>query len=66
MNKVTFLPNISDKIQAIIEENNIVTPITLIESGNSGIGTILDMEFEIDLHGREAIARINLVDMRDW
>lgn len=66
MNKVTFLPSISDTIQKIICENNIVTPITLIESSQSGIGSNLDMEFEIELEGRAAIARINLVDERDW
>lgn len=66
MNRVSFLPSVSDKIQKIIEENNIVTPITLIESGESAIGTVLEMEFEIDLNGREATARIVLVDHKDW
>lgn len=64
--KVSFLPSVADKIQKIIEENNIVTPITLIESERGAIGYSLHMEFEIDLNGREAVARIALVDESDW
>lgn len=57
MNKVTFLPSVSDRIQDIILENNIVTPITIIENEDNSI----DMEFEIVLHGRFATARVPIL-----
>ena len=66
MNKVVLLPSVVDKMMKIIDENNIVTQITLIQSGNSGIGTILEMEFEIDLNGRIATARIELDGVENW
>lgn len=57
MNRVKFLPSVADRIQEIICENNVVTPVTLIDLDGE-----VYMEFETALHGRSATVRLIVFD----
>ena len=67
MRKISLLPNTIERILEVIKENDVVTPVAIIEhSFNNGIGSCIDIEFEINLNGRFATARIPVVDENDW
>lgn len=66
MAKVNLTQRNLKEILAVISENEIDTPIVVIEEGESGIGSILSVEFKKDLHGREASIRIEISGVNNW
>ena len=53
-------------IQKVIDENNITQSFKLIYDSSSGIGSTLDIEFDTDIHGREASIRIPITGVENW
>jgi hypothetical protein len=53
-------------INNIVRENEIENSFELIYNNDSGIGSTLDMEFELDLHGRYVTVRVNITDSDSW
>jgi len=50
----------------IMEENHIEGSIKLIQNNESGIGSILDMEFDLELNKRWVTVRANITDQNKW
>ena len=54
-----------DRIREVVVENN-VKMFTLVVDNGSGIGYTVDLEFEYDLNGRDAVVRVPIVGVEDW
>ena len=54
-----------DTINKIVEENNLER-VKLIQDNSSGIGSILDLEYETDINGRKATVRIPVSGIESW
>jgi hypothetical protein len=52
-------------IQKIIEENNINHAFKLVHESH-GIGSVLNLEFDRDMHGREATISIMVSGPEEW
>lgn len=59
-------PEEIEKIQTIIDENNIQNPFELIYDNSSGIGATLDLEFDMKVNGRDATIRIPISGVENW
>ena len=53
-------------ISNIIRENEIENTFELIYNNDSGIGSTLEMEFDLELHGRYVTVRVNITDSDSW
>lgn len=54
-----------DTINKIVEENNLER-VKLIQDNSSGIGSILDLEYETEINGRKATVRIPVSGIESW
>ncbi len=56
-----------EKIQTIIEENNVHAFELFVEDEDSGIGYCLYMQFDYEFpNGRFGVARLTITDENDW
>jgi len=53
-------------VQKIMEENGITYAVKLIYNNDSGIGSILEVEFDTEVNGREATIRIPVTGVENW
>lgn len=53
-------------VQKIMEENGITYAVKLIYTNDSGIGSILNVEFDTEVNGREAVVRIPVSGVESW
>lgn len=53
-------------VQSVRDFKNIQYPIRLIQEGDNGIGTILQMEFSTELDGIKGEFRTTITSEADW
>jgi hypothetical protein len=63
--KVVLNSSDLDRIREVVVENN-VKMFTLVVDNGGGIGYTVDLEFEYDLNGRDAVIRVPIVGVEDW
>ena len=66
MSKITLLPSAVEKINEVVELNNIVTSITIECDSSSGIGPIITMSWLTDYNGLCTTMTVNVVDESKW
>jgi len=66
MAKVTLLPSAVEKINEIIELNNIVSDITVDCDSSSGIGSIITMSWVTVYNGLCTTMTVNVADESEW
>jgi hypothetical protein len=64
--EIYMTPEDLEIIQKVIAENSIKSAFKLIYDNGSGIGSTLDLEFDADVHGREATIRIPISGVENW
>jgi cystathionine beta-lyase/cystathionine gamma-synthase len=65
INKIVLNVRDLDRIREVVIENN-VKMFTLVVDNTSEIGYTVDVEFEYDLNGRDAVVRVPIVGVDDW
>ena len=66
MAKVTLLPSAVEKINEVVELNNIVTSITIECDSSSGIGSIITMSWLTVYNGLCTTMTVNVADESEW
>ena len=66
MSKITLLPSAVEKINEVVELNNIVTSITIECDSSSGIGSIITMSWEEEHNGLNTKMTIELSGVENW
>ena len=66
MVKVTLLPRDVEKINEVVELNNIVTSITIECDSSSGIGSIITMSWLTVYNGLCTTMTVNVADESEW
>jgi len=66
MAKVTLLPSAVEKINEVVELNNIVSDITIECDSSSGIGSIITMSWEEEHNGLNTKMTIELSGVENW
>ena len=66
MAKVTLLPRDVEKINEVVELNNIVSDITVDSDRNSGIGSIITMSWVTVYNGLCTTMTVNVADESEW
>jgi len=66
MSKITLLPSAVEKINEVVELNNIVTSITIECDSNSGIGSIITMSWLTVYNGLCTTMTVNVADESEW
>ena len=66
MAKVTILPRDVEKINEVVELNNIVTSITIECDSSSGIGSIVTMSWLTVYNGLCTTMTVNVADESEW
>ncbi len=66
MAKVTLLPRDVEKINEIVELNNIVSDITIECDSSSGIGAIITMSWVTIYNGLCTTMTVNVSDESEW
>ena len=66
MAKVTLLPRDVEKINEIVELNNIVSNITIECDSSSGIGSIITMSWVTVYNGLCTTMTVNVADESEW
>ena len=66
MAKVTLLPRDVEKINEVVELNNIVTSITIECDSSSGIGSIITMSWLTVYNGLCTTMTVNVADESEW
>ena len=66
MAKVTILPRDVEKINEVVELNNIVTSITIECDSSSGIGSIITMSWLTVYNGLCTTMTVNVADESEW
>jgi hypothetical protein len=64
--KVTLLPSAVEKINEVVELNNIVTSITIECDSSSGIGSIITMSWLTVYNGLCTTMTVNVADESEW
>jgi len=66
MSKITLLPSAVEKINEVVELNNIVTSITIECDSSSGIGSIITMSWLTVHNGLCTTMTVNVADESEW
>ncbi len=66
MAKVTLLPRDVEKINEVVELNNIVSDITVDSDRSSGIGSIITMSWVTVYNGLCTTMTVNVADESEW
>jgi hypothetical protein len=66
MSKITLLPSAVEKINEVVELNNIVTSITIECDSSSGIGSIITMSWLTVYNGLCTTMTVNVADESEW
>jgi len=66
MAKVTLLPRDVEKINEVVELNNIVSDITVDSDSSSGIGSIITMSWVTVYNGLCTTMTVNVADESEW
>jgi len=66
MAKITLLPSAVEKINEVVELNNIVTSITIECDSSSGIGSIITMSWLTVYNGLCTTMTVNVADESEW
>ena len=66
MAKVTILPRGVEKINEVVELNNIVSDITIECDSSSGIGSIITMSWLTVYNGLCTTMTVNVADESEW
>jgi len=66
MAKVTLLPRDVERINEIIELNNIVSDITVDSDSSSGIGSIITMSWVTVYNGLCTKMAVSVADESEW
>jgi hypothetical protein len=66
MAKVVLLPSAVEKINEVVELNNIVTSITIECDSSSGIGSIITMSWLTVYNGLCTTMTVNVADESEW
>ena len=66
MAKVTLLPRDVEKINEIVELNNIVSNITIECDSSSGIGSIITMSWVTVYNGLCTTMTVSVTDESEW
>ena len=66
MAKITLLPSAVEKINEVVELNNIVTSITIECDSSSGIGAIITMSWVTIYNGLCTTMTVNVADESEW
>jgi len=66
MNKVTLLPSFIDRINDVIQSNNIVSEVTLEQDSSSGIGNITTMSWDTEHNGYHTKMTVEIIGVKDW
>jgi len=66
MAKVTLLPSAVEKINEVVELNNIVSDITIECDTSSGIGSIITMSWVTVYNGLCTTMTVNVADESEW
>ena len=66
MAKVVLLPSAVEKINEVVELNNIVTSITIECDSSSGIGSIITMSWLTVYNGLCTTMTVSVADESEW
>ena len=66
MSKITLLPSAVEKINDVVELNNIVSDITVDSDRNSGIGSIITMSWVTVYNGLCTTMTVSVTDESEW
>ena len=66
MSKITLLPSAVEKINEVVELNNIVSDITVDCDRSSGIGSIITMSWVTVYNGLCTTMTVNVADESEW
>ena len=66
MSKITLLPSAVEKINEVVELDNIVTSITIECDSSSGIGSIITMSWLTVYNGLCTTMTVNVADESAW
>ena len=66
MSKITLLPSAVEKINEVVELNNIVTSITIECDSSSGIGSIITMSWVTIYNGLCTTMTVAVADESEW
>jgi hypothetical protein len=66
MAKVVLLPRDVERINEVVELNNIVSDITVDSDSSSGIGSIITMSWVTVYNGLCTTMTVNVADESEW
>lgn len=66
MNKVQLSINNLNTIKDVISANNITTPVTIEETEDCGIGTVVTMSWDTFHKGYDTKMTVTIDDERNW
>ena len=66
MNEIYITKEELELVLQVIKENRVEGVVKLIYDSSSGIGSIIDMEFDYMLNNRPVTIRTNITDSDSW
>jgi hypothetical protein len=66
MKKIMMSRQDLEILNKIVEENNVDYNFWIVYTDASGIGYTLDVEFEKELNGRDAVVKIPISGVENW